>query len=991
MKHRLLAWLACAGFAGPLLCFAAEPRVDPNDLPRIQPLEPAEALKTFRIRPGFRIELAAAEPLIEDPIAFSFDENGRLYVVEMRGYSERRDEHLGRIKLLEDVDGDGRFDKATVFAENLPWPTAVICYGGGVFVGASPDIYYLKDTTGDGVADQREVVFTGFGNTVSRLNVQALLNSFTWGLDNRIHGATAGNGGRVRRVSEPESAARDLRGKDFAFDPRTFLMTAELGGGQYGLSFDSHGRKFVCSNSRHIQTFMYEARYASRNPFSAMPPGLMDIAVDGAAAEVFRTSPDEPWRVLRTHWRVSGVVPGIIEGGGRPSGYFTAATGITIFRGNARAGGEFEDAFIADCGSNLIHRKKIRRHGVGRLAERAPDERNTEFLTSTDIWFRPVQLGNAPDGALYIADMYREVIEHPWSLPEPMKSHLDLNSGNDRGRIYRIVPEDFIQPKPAQLGELGASELVKVLEHPNGWHRDTAARLLYERQDPAAAPELENLLANSGSAFGRLHALRALAGQNGLRESHLLQALSDRDAAVRRHAVELSERFFSEGRPSAALWKKLEPLSNDPDIEVRYQLAFTAGETVHPEKVPLLAAILRKDIAESWMRAAVLSSLRQGAGEMFSALLRQPGIQESPDLQNFLRELAGIIAAGRDQAGIEQVIRVLKELDAADSMFALTLALAEGLERGGAPIRTGSHARELAPIFEKALQSAHDRNVNETVRLRAIELLARWEFSQVRPVLLALLAPRESEAVQLAALRAWSRFTEVEVAGQLLGRWNSFTPRLRGETINVLLARTERVSALLAAMVEGKIRPADLTAAQAQTLRGQKDSRLREEAERLFASRSATPSEAFKNYQPALSLTGDRARGKIIFEERCASCHRFNGVGHDLGPDMATVRDGGKEKLLLNILDPNLEVAPNYLAWEIETTDGEHLTGMLAAESAGSVILRQPSGIETMVPRTRIERIQSQNSSLMPEGLEAGLSVDEMAALLDYLTGNEGN
>jgi putative membrane-bound dehydrogenase-like protein len=990
MNHRLLSWLACAG----VLCagsgLAAEPHVDPKDLPRIQPLEPEEALKTFRIRPGFRIELVAAEPLVEDPIAFSFDENGRLYVVEMRGYSERRDEHMGRIKLLEDADGDGRFDKATVFAENLPWPTAVLCYGGGVFVGASPDIFFLKDTTGDGVADQRDVVFTGFGNTVSRLNVQALLNSFAWGMDHRIHGATAGNGGRVRRPSQPESAALDLRGRDFAFDPRSLLMTAELGGGQYGLSFDSRGRRFVCSNSRHIQTFMYEARYAARNPFFTMPPGLMDIAVDGPAAEVFRTSPDEPWRVLRTHWRVSGIVPGIIEGGGRPSGYFTAATGITIFRGNAWATDGLEDAFIADCGSNLIHRKKIRRHGVGRLAERPADEQKTEFLTSTDLWFRPVQLGNAPDGSLYLADMYREVIEHPWSLPEPMKRHLDLNSGNDRGRIYRIVPEHFAQPEPARLGRLTVKELVEQLEHPNGWHRDTAARLLYERQDRAAIPALKQLLGQSSSAFGRLHALRALAGQEALDEAHLLRALNDPDPAVRRHAIQLAEDFFPGGRPSPALWEKLNTLANDADIEVRYQLAFTAGETVHPGKVEMLAAILRQDITDSWMRAAVLSSLKEGAGEMFSAVLSEPAIPDGAVRQTFLRQLSGIIAASRDHAGMEQVIRALIGLESADSAFALTLAFAEGLERGGGSIRTGAHARELAPILDRALHMARDPNAPETIRLLALELLPRREFSQARPVLLALLAPRETEPIQLAALRAWSRFNEPQVAIELLERWNSFTPRLRAETINALLARTERVSGLLAAMAEGKIRPADLTAAQVQMLRGQKDPRLRQEAERLLASRSATPREAFEQFQGALSMTGDRARGKVIFEERCASCHRFGGAGHDLGPDMATVRDGGKEKLLLNILDPNVEVAPNYLAWEIETIDGEQLTGMLAAESAGSVTLRQPGGVETVIPRNRIERLQSQNSSLMPEGLEAGLSVQEMAALLEYLTGAEG-
>ncbi|MEP6664304.1 MAG: PVC-type heme-binding CxxCH protein, partial [Verrucomicrobiota bacterium] len=303
---------------------AAPPELDAKkDLPRIPAVESTNALKTFLIKKGFRLELVAAEPEVIDPIALSFDENGRMFVVEMNDYSERREEKLGRIRLLEDTDGDGRFEKATVFADHLQWPTAVICYDGGVFVAASPDIIYLKDNDGDGKAEVRKVVYSGFGAGKERLNVQALLNSFNWGLDNRIHGATGPNGGLVTNLIVQGRAPLDLNGRDFYFDPHTMELAAENGGGQYGFSYDSKGRKFVCSNSHHLQTLMYEARYAERNPFYAMPGALVDIAVDGPAAEVYRISPEEPWRVIRTKWRVSGVSPGMIEGGGRSAGYFT--------------------------------------------------------------------------------------------------------------------------------------------------------------------------------------------------------------------------------------------------------------------------------------------------------------------------------------------------------------------------------------------------------------------------------------------------------------------------------------------------------------------------------------------------------------------------------------------------------------------------------------------------------------------------------------------
>ena len=252
-----------------------------EELPRTPPTEPTNALSTFQIRPGFKLELAAAEPLVMDPIAMSFDEDGRLYVIEMRDYSERRHMQLGRVRLLEDTDGDGRFDQSTIFAEDLAWPTAIICYDGGVFVGATPDIFFIKDTIGDKKADVRQLVFTGFAEGQEKLNVQGLMNSFNWGLDNRIHGATGLNGAKMRHASSTK--VLELRGKDFSFDPRNPKdFRAESGGGQHGMSFSDDGRKFVCHNSAHIKLVMYEDRYSARNAFHSMPPPLLGMMVSSA-------------------------------------------------------------------------------------------------------------------------------------------------------------------------------------------------------------------------------------------------------------------------------------------------------------------------------------------------------------------------------------------------------------------------------------------------------------------------------------------------------------------------------------------------------------------------------------------------------------------------------------------------------------------------------------------------------------------------------------
>jgi putative membrane-bound dehydrogenase-like protein len=457
------------------------------DLPRIAPTEPKEALATFTVAPGFRLEQVTAEPLVADPIALAFDENGRLYVVEMRGYSENRDENLSRIRLLEDSDGDGRFEKSTIFAEGLAWPTAIHCWQGGVLVADAPDILYFKDTTGDNKADERKVLFTGF----SRSNVQGLLNSFTWGLDNRIYGATSSSGGQVTPVDDIPRPPTLLRGRDFAIEPRGMTMVPVSGGAQHGLSINNWGERFVSSNSDHIQQVMYEDRYLGRNPYLAAPPPRRSIAADGPQADVFRTSPIEPWRIIRTRLRMQKIVPGIVEGGGRAAGYFTGATGATIYRGDAWPAEWQGLAIVGDVGSNLVHRKRLTQQGIGYVATRIDEK--SEFVASSDNWFRPVQFANAPDGTLYICDMYREVIEHPASIPPLLKQHLDLTSGRDRGRIYRVVPAGYQQRPLPKLGTASVGELVATLAHPNGWHRDTAARLLYERQDRSAAPLLEKL------------------------------------------------------------------------------------------------------------------------------------------------------------------------------------------------------------------------------------------------------------------------------------------------------------------------------------------------------------------------------------------------------------------------------------------------------------------------------------------------------------------
>ncbi|MBI4621625.1 MAG: c-type cytochrome [Verrucomicrobia bacterium] len=978
----------------------AEPEVDLKQLPRLPAVAVDQALSSFQVKRGFHLELVAAEPLVRDPIEICFDENGRMFVVEMIDYSEMRDAkpHLGRISMLEDTNGDGRFDKSTVFVDDLPWPTGVFWANGGLYVAATPDIFFCKDTTGDGKADKREVVFTGFGidyapYQVTRLNMQSMLNSLRWGLDNRIHGMTAPNGGDITSPLNPKAKPVNVRRRDFVVDPRTQALATEAGGGQYGLAYDDRGRRYTCNNSDHIRVFMYDTRYESRNPhYTTMPPVLQSIAVDGPSAEVYRTSPDEPWRLIRTQWRISGASRGIVEGGGRVSGYFTSATGLMIYRGSAFPEEYVGDAFIADCGSNLIHRKKVREDGITLLAERPADEQRTEFITSTDTWFRPVQMANAPDGTLYVIDMYREIIEHPWSLPPSLKKHLDLNSGNDRGRIYRVVPDGFKQPPLPRLGAAGTAELVSTLDHRNGWHRDTAARLLFERQDKSAAPLLEKLLRESKSPLGRMHALWALDGQGALNAEQVTRALGDTDDRVREHAVRLAERFLG-GKSTAApaLSARLLALAEDPSIRVRYQLAFTLGEMRRPEVVKALATIIRRDAGDMWVRAAVLSSLAEGAGEMFRQTVGLTGdinkaAGESAEksqlaLQAFVRELVQVIGARNDTREVAGVLDYVAGAADPALAFALVHGLGEGLQRAKAALP----ADRVKPVIERASKLAADKSQAVPARAQAVELLTLTTFAESGDLLLSLLALNEKQPVQLAAMHTLGRFTDPKIGAELTQRWRSLTPRLRTEALALLVVRRERLGALLDAVEAKIIRRADLASPQLNFLMNHREPELRARAVKLLtATNVSTREEVVKTFMPALALQGDAAKGKLTYTIRCAFCHRLGGEGFMLGPDLVSVRNTGKEKLLIGILDPSREVLPQYLTYEIETKDGESQLGVLTGETSASVTLRQPFGKDLIIARANIATMRSRGQSIMPE-LEAGLTPQDMADLLEYI------
>jgi len=985
--------LAAACVAVNCHCSAvAEPPQDSLDkdysgeLPRIPPVSPAGALKKFHVEPGFRIEQVAAEPLVTDPTALAFDERGRLFVVEMRGYSEDREKDLGRIRLLEDTDGDGRFDRSFIYVDGLRWPTAVACYDGGVFVGAAPDILFCKDTDGDNRADVREVVYTGFGLG----NVQGLLNSFKWGLDCRIHGAASSSGGSVRRPDELNSESLSLRGQDFALDPRSLEMAATSGGAQHGLSFDRWGNKFLCSNSNHIQLVMFDNRYVARNPYLKTPNPRASIAADGPQADVFRKSPVEPWRIVRTRLRVSGLVRGPVEGGGKASGYFTAATGVTIYRGHLFPPPYHGNAFVGDCGSNLIHRKLLEPDGIGQIARRATPGR--EFVASGDIWFRPVQFEVGPDGALYVCDMAREVVEHPKSLPPLIKKHLDLTSGRDRGRIYRVVPEKFQQPKPVRLDRATSEQLVHTLEHRNGWHRDTALRLLYERRGRSLIGPLEKLASSSKLPEGRMYALYALAGIEALSPAAVLPRLQDEHPRVREHALRLAERLAAR---SPEVRQAMYRLVGDDDLTVRYQLAFSLGEVPQQSRIEPLAAIARRDAGNPWIRLALQSSLRDGAGSMLQMLVGDGEFRASSGGRILLESLARQIGAQRQADDVAALIVVLQELPEQEKDLAqmLVRGAAQGAGSESAALvakltaaTSGKASALLHELVENAKTKAFQDGVSVEQRVAAVGSLGVGSYDQVKDTLAQLINPRHPQQVQLAALATFGQFDRPEVAELIIKRFATLSPRLRSEALETIFSRGPWLSQLLNALEEGAFQRSDVEPARIRMLRNHPDSEVRRRAEKALGRQiDADRGRILAAYRSALELSGDAGRGRDHFRKTCAACHRLENHGHEIGKDLTTIRDRGAATILTNVLDPNREVDPKYVNYVALTTDGRQFSGIIESETATSVTLKRAENARTTLLRKDIEELRSTGVSIMPEGLEKKLDQQAMADVIAYL------
>jgi mono/diheme cytochrome c family protein/glucose/arabinose dehydrogenase len=598
-------------------------------------LSPEASMKTMFIAPGYRLELVASEPMIQEPVAIDWDPEGRLWVVEMPGYMEdmpatTERNPTGRVSVLEDLNGDGKMDKKTVFLDKLVLPRAIKVLERGVLVGEPPNLWFACDKDGDLRADTKEVVTNTYGQELA--NVEHNANSLLWAMDNWIH------------TSEVDTFLRFKNGK--------FEVQNTLARGQWGASQDDAGRIYRNTNQAALFVDLVPTIYYARNRNLLRTRGSYE-SLGGQDLNV--TWPVRPTR---------GVNRGYQDGVLRPDGTlasFTSVSAPTVYRGDRLPAELYGNVFVVEPAANLVSRIIVSDDGT-TLRGRKAHER-AEFLASTDERFRPVNLSLAPDGTLYVVDMYHGIIQHKGYITEYLRDQIlsrKLERPQGHGRIYRIVHETTKRDQARSLAKSSAADLVDLLRHPSGWWRDTAQRILVERGDRSAVAKLQQQAEKAADWRTRLHALWTLDGLDSLEMSTVVRALDDASRDVRASAVRLSERWLAkpEGTLADLLLKRA---TTDADWAVRRQLAASFGTLPNDSAVKMsgLLSLIERHGDDAVTLDAALSGISGMELPMLQRLLTATA--ETPQRAAAVTLLAATIVKSAADQPIQTVLGGIAE------------------------------------------------------------------------------------------------------------------------------------------------------------------------------------------------------------------------------------------------------------------------------------------------------------------------------------------
>jgi uncharacterized protein len=1024
----LLRGIAWAGKRANVDEFCSKAELDSLRYPEGGPVPASKAVTKLNLHPEFNVTLTADENIAEKIMSIDWDPKGRLWVVETPEYPGGRDINKNdapinpewaldpskypvggkeprkpkdRVSILEDTNGDGLMDKKTVWAEGLELPTSLVFYKDGVIVSQAPDIFWIRDTDGDGKADKTEVLYTGFGT----FDTHAVINNLVWGLDGFVYGTVGYTRGKDVRSPKTGKRFGDISAGVYRFRPDGSLLeqVAAEGCNTWGVDVAPDG-----------EIFFSTATCGEPLNHVIIPETILAKGSVGGI-KAYKNIIEEnkiypPYKETRQPYVQIDWV-----------GAWTAAAGATIYDGGAWpakwAPENRYSFFMSEATMHLFHHEFLDENGVTYQGHKEEGRKETEFLTSNDYWFRPIHSRVGPDGALYVVDFYNQIATHN-DTRGPNHGARNAATRPDRDhhftRLYRVQHKEAIKLPAYTLDASKPAELVKMLEHPNGWVRDTANRLLSETRPAAVVPAMASLAKSSSSRYGRIEALYALNNQGQLDGATLQAGLNDRDAAVRKTAARLAG---DEGAVGSA--KSLQALLNDPNGRVRINALISLGEL--PATLEIADAIVAAwpNLKDPYLESAAIGAASKDPILFVEAALAS---KQPETVGSFLPFLARLVANQDADAGAKLIQLVAAQPASAGELKRQTIegfaaasnaakipawspALADGLKAllvddrtAGAvlPLVTrwdtkGELAAAIKPAVAKAEAQLGNKSLPDAARGQiAANLIGVWKMdATIVPAVSAMLTGDASIDLKRRLIEVLG--SESAATSALVGVLAQLPGELVEPAFGQIVKRAAAVNALLTALEDKKIDLTVLGPARQHRLRTHPDMAIAKRAtaiiETLKGPETKQKDDLIAKLMPEVVKPGNVENGHKLFTANCAVCHAFKGEGSDLAPNLTGMGTHGPADLLVHIVDPNRLVEPNFISVAIETKGGDIYDGIVDRENRNEIVIRNASGPVT-IRKADIATRQSSGRSLMPEGFEQ-LGGDGLRDLLAYICADE--
>ena len=1033
----LLRGIAWAGKAANLDALCSQEELNSLTYPAGGPTAPEEAAAKLNVDPEFNLSLVASEPLIEKVISLDWDPKGRLWVAETPEYPNGRainrndspiypdraahpEKYRGdkedrpardRICWLEDTNGDGRMDKKHIFADfehgvpgGLELVTSLVFYKDGVIVAQAPDILWLRDTNGDGVADKVQVLYTGFGTG----DTHAVINNFRWGMDGWVYSAIGYSAGNPRSPDGAKDFGRVTAGIiRFRPDGSALEQVASGSCNTWGFDFAPDGEMFYTTATcgEHLLHIVMPEKVLARGNVG----GLRASAVIPDHQKVFPAVHHTRPAYIQIDW----------------VGMFTAAAGSCLYNGGAWPDRFNGTHFLSEPTVSLVHNDWLKPSGVTYVASKEPGREETEFIAGSDLWFRPIHTRVGPDGALYVVDFYNQAAIHNDTRGPPHGAH-NAATRPDRdhhfGRIWRVQHKEAKKLPPYKLDPKKPADLVKALEHPNGWVRGTAQRLLSEETGSKAAPALAKSLKSGATSYARLNTLWALNNLGKLDDGLLLAALDDKDVVLRKNALRLvSERENHSDAQRKAVLTHL----TDPDPRARLNALIALGNFAPSPDTARAVVAVWADLKDKYLESAAVGVAAKDpllfveaafnakdpafvapfVAHLVRLLANQQEAGQAAKLVAFLaRQPAG--ADGLKQVALESLAATLKpgvvpawssELQSA--LKSLVTSQRPGLAGAVLPIVArwdtgGALAADLKPVVGQLSAKLRDTSLADDQRAQvAANLLGvRHVDSGIIPAVASLLGSSASAALQQRIIEALGATGDAAAGSALIAAYAQVPAELREAVLGQLFTRADWSLALVQALADKKIDYVALGPSNLHRLRTHPDKAVAGRAnaviDQLKGPEQKEKDQLIAQFRPEVEKPGNLENGHKLFLANCASCHIFKDEGRNLAPNLTGMGAHGAGELLVHIVDPNRLVEPNFVSASIETKDDLNYDGIIERENNVEVLLRNANGDFT-IRKDNIKSRSSTGRSLMPEGFEA-LGADGLRDVLAWICADEG-